>query len=426
MSKHSLIDAEAILKRAQPLTHQQAHEIQPFGHLVRMPIALSANACKESVEHLNQLLADTMTLRDLYKKHHWQVAGPTFYQLHLLFDKHYEQQSALVDAIAERIQMLGGVSLAMAPDVAETTLIPRPPKGREEAPVQISRLLHAHEIVLKEARTMAKLASERGDDGTNDLDRERHHPVERTAGVVRRRARRGRAGGDSGVVNILIFGATGMVGQGVLREALLDSGVTGVVTVGRRAAGVQDPKLRELVQADLFHLEPLEAELAGFDGCFYCLGVTSVGMSEADYTRITYDLTVAVAQRLARLNPQMTFIFVSGAGADSSEQGRLMWARVKGRAENGVARLPFKAAYTFRPGVIQPLHGITSRTGWYRALYVVMGPVLTAMRWIAPSFVLTTDQIGRAMLEVVRHGAQRRVLEAADISRVARGLPLNP
>ena len=168
MSKHTL-DAEAILKRAQPLTHQQAHEIQPFGHLVRMPIALSENACKESVEHLNQLLADTMTLRDLYKKHHWQVAGATFYQLHLLFDKHYEQQSELVDAIAERIQMLGGVSLAMAPDVAETTLIPRPPKGREEAPVQISRLLHAHEIVLKEARTMAKLASERGDDGTNDL-----------------------------------------------------------------------------------------------------------------------------------------------------------------------------------------------------------------------------------------------------------------
>src|SRR6476661_1092308 len=169
MSKHTLIDAEAILKRAQPLTHQQAHEIQPFGHLVRMPIALSENACKESVEHLNQLLADTMTLRDLYKKHHWQVAGATFYQLHLLFDKHYEQQSELVDAIAERIQMLGGVSLAMAPDVAETTLIPRAPKGREEGPVEISRLLHAQEIVREEARTMARLAAESGDDGTNDL-----------------------------------------------------------------------------------------------------------------------------------------------------------------------------------------------------------------------------------------------------------------
>src|SRR6266446_8029 len=162
------IDAGTILKRATPLAHQQAHEIQPFGHLVRMPIALSENACKASVENLNQLLADTMTLRDLYKKHHWQVAGPTFYQLHLLFDKHYEEQNALVDAIAERIQLLGGVSIAMAPDVAETTLIPRPPRGREEAPVQISRLLHAHEIVLKEARAMARLAAGGGDDGTKD------------------------------------------------------------------------------------------------------------------------------------------------------------------------------------------------------------------------------------------------------------------
>jgi starvation-inducible DNA-binding protein len=163
------IDAETILKRATPRDHQQAHEIQPFGHLVRMPIALSENACKASVENLNQLLADTITLRDLYKKHHWQVAGSTFYQLHLLFDKHYEEQNELVDAIAERIQLLGGVSIAMAHDVAETTLIPRPPKGREEAPVQISRLLHAHEIVLKEARAMARLAAEEGDDGTNDL-----------------------------------------------------------------------------------------------------------------------------------------------------------------------------------------------------------------------------------------------------------------
>jgi starvation-inducible DNA-binding protein len=163
------IDADAILDRAKPVVHQQAREIQPYGHLVKLPIALSEETCRESVGNLNQLLADTMTLRDLYKKHHWQVAGPTFYQLHLLFDKHYAQQNELVDAIAERIQMLGGVSVAMAHDVAETTLIPRAPKGREEPPVQISRLLHAHEIVLKEARTMARLAAEHGDDGTNDL-----------------------------------------------------------------------------------------------------------------------------------------------------------------------------------------------------------------------------------------------------------------
>jgi starvation-inducible DNA-binding protein len=163
------IDADAVLKRAEPLVHQHTHEIQPYGHLVRMPIALSENTCKESVDNLNQLLADTITLRDLYKKHHWQLAGPTFYQLHLLFDKHFDEQNELVDAIAERIQLLGGVSIAMAPDVAETTLIPRPPRGREEVAVQISRLLHAHEIILKESRTMARLAAQAGDDGTNDL-----------------------------------------------------------------------------------------------------------------------------------------------------------------------------------------------------------------------------------------------------------------
>ncbi len=169
MMSKAILDADEILQHASPITHQQGHEIQPWGHLVRMPIALAESACKESVENLNQLLADTMTLRDLYKKHHWQVSGPTFYQLHLLFDKHYGEQSTLIDSIAERIQLLGGVSVAMAHDVAETTLIPRPPKGREPVPVQLSRLLHAHEIVLKEARTMARLAAEREDDGTNDL-----------------------------------------------------------------------------------------------------------------------------------------------------------------------------------------------------------------------------------------------------------------
>lgn len=168
MSK-AVLDADEILHHASPIVHQQAHEIQPWGHLIRMPIALAESACRESVANLNQLLADTMTLRDLYKKHHWQVSGHTFYQLHLLFDKHYGEQATLIDSIAERIQLLGGVSIAMAADVAETTLIARPPKGRESVPVQISRLLHAHEIVLKEARTMARQAAERGDDGTNDL-----------------------------------------------------------------------------------------------------------------------------------------------------------------------------------------------------------------------------------------------------------------
>jgi starvation-inducible DNA-binding protein len=156
-------------KRAKPVQHQRGAEIQPYGKIAKLPIALDEKLCAESAENLNQLLADTMTLRDMYKKHHWQVAGHTFYQLHLLFDKHHGEQDELVDEIAERIQLLGGISLAMAADVAETTMIERPPRGREEVPVQISRLLEAHELILKEARTMAKQATEAGDDGTNDL-----------------------------------------------------------------------------------------------------------------------------------------------------------------------------------------------------------------------------------------------------------------
>ena len=158
-----------ILDRVRPLLDQDAREIQPFGTIAKLPIALAESACKASVENLNQLIADTMTLRDMYKKHHWQVAGPTFYQLHLLYDKHFNEQSELVDALAERIQSLGGISIAMAHDVAETTLIPRLPRGRQPVPVQLSRLLHAHEIVLLESRTMARQAAQEGDDGTNDL-----------------------------------------------------------------------------------------------------------------------------------------------------------------------------------------------------------------------------------------------------------------
>ncbi len=160
---------EAGTQRARPILHQHAKEVQPYGKIAKLPIALDETACESSVNNLNQLLADTITLRDMYKKHHWQVAGATFYQLHLLFDKHHGEQDELVDTIAERIQLLGGVSIAMAADVAETTIIPRPPRGREEVPVQISRLLEAHEFILKEARTMAREADEVGDDGTNDV-----------------------------------------------------------------------------------------------------------------------------------------------------------------------------------------------------------------------------------------------------------------
>ena len=164
-----LLEPETIAQKLKSSRNHKGKEIQEYGHLVKMPIALSETVCRESVENLNQILADTMTLRDLYKKHHWQLVGPTFYSLHLMFDKHFEAQAELVDTIAERIQLLGGVSLAMAADVAETTRIERPPRGREEVPVQISRLLEAHNVIISGCRKLAERASKLGDDGTNDL-----------------------------------------------------------------------------------------------------------------------------------------------------------------------------------------------------------------------------------------------------------------
>jgi uncharacterized protein YbjT (DUF2867 family) len=212
-------------------------------------------------------------------------------------------------------------------------------------------------------------------------------------------------------MNILIFGATGMVGQGVLRECLLDPAVQLLQTIGRAPTGAQNPKLKEIVRKDLFDYAEIENQLTGFDACFFCLGVSSTGMSEADYTRITYNLAVASAQTLARLNPQMTFVFVSGAGADSTERGRVMWARIKGKTENALLRLPFKAVYVFRPGVIQPLQGIQSKTPAYRLLYAVAKPLLSIARRLFPNYVLTTEQIGRAMLAAARSGAPKPILD---------------
>ena len=216
-------------------------------------------------------------------------------------------------------------------------------------------------------------------------------------------------------MKVLLFGATGMVGQGVLRECLLDPDVQLVQTVGRTPSGAQHPKLREIVHRDLLRYDSLEADLAGFDACFFCLGVSSAGMKEADYERVTYGITMAAAETLSRLNPRMTFIYVSGAGTDSSERGRSMWAQVKGKTENALLRLPFEAAYMFRPGIIEPLHGVKSKTASYRLFYTLSKPLLPAMRWLFPNFVLTTEQIGRAMLAVVRNGAPKRVLESRDI-----------
>ena len=217
-------------------------------------------------------------------------------------------------------------------------------------------------------------------------------------------------------MKILIFGATGMVGQGVLRECLLAPDVESVVAVGRNATGQQHPKLRDLVHKDMYDYSAIEPQLQGFDACFFCLGVSSVGMKEPEYKRITYDLTLAAATVLARLNPGMTFTYVTGAGTDSSERGSSMWARVKGATENALLRLPFKAAYMFRPGMIQPLHGIRSKTPLYDAAIVVLRPVLGLAHSLWPNKVTTTEKIGRAMLAVARNGAPKVLLDPADIN----------
>jgi uncharacterized protein YbjT (DUF2867 family) len=222
-------------------------------------------------------------------------------------------------------------------------------------------------------------------------------------------------------VNVLIFGATGMVGQGVLRECLLDTGVQSVLAIGRTASGVQHPKLRDVVRRDLSNYAEIEGSLSGFDACFFCLGVSSSGMKEEDYERVTYGITMAAAEVLSRLNPRMTFTYVSGAGTDSSEQGKSMWARVKGRTENALLRLPFKAAYMFRPGVIEPVHGAKSKTTLYRVFYTLAKPLLPALRLAFPNYVLTTEQIGRAMLNVARRGAPQAILETKHIRAAARG-----
>jgi uncharacterized protein YbjT (DUF2867 family) len=217
-------------------------------------------------------------------------------------------------------------------------------------------------------------------------------------------------------VNVVLFGATGMVGQGVLRECQLDPDVRGVLTVGRHATGSASPTLREIVHEDLLTLGPIESELAGQDACFFCLGVASAGMAETDYRRVTFDITLAVARTLVRLNPGMTFVYVSGAGADSSEHGRIMWARVRGETENALLRLPFKTVAVIRPAGIIPLHGITSRTPLYRLAYTLTRPLWPVLYTAFPQFVTTTERLGRGMLQIAKHGAPKPILEARDIN----------
>jgi len=219
-------------------------------------------------------------------------------------------------------------------------------------------------------------------------------------------------------MKLILFGATGMVGQGALRECLLDSQVEAVLSVGRRGTGQLHPKLEQLVLPDLFELGASANRLQGFDATLFCLGATSAGMSEAQYRRLTHDLTIAIAQVLLRLNPNMTFIFVSGAGTDSTEKSRTMWARVKGATENALLRMPFKSAYMFRPGAIRPLHGIRSKTAAYRIGYLLLAPVLPLLQWMLPTLITTTEQLGRAMLHAARSGAPRRILETRDINEL--------
>jgi uncharacterized protein YbjT (DUF2867 family) len=218
-------------------------------------------------------------------------------------------------------------------------------------------------------------------------------------------------------MNVILFGATGMVGQGVLRECLLDPEVQSVLSLGRSSTGRHHPKLREIVRKDLFDPGGIEKDLTGLDACFFCLGVTSAGLTEQQYARITHDLAVLWAQALVKANPGMTFVFVSGAGSDT--KGRAMWQRVKGRAEDALLALPFKATYVFRPAFIQPLHGIRSRTISYRVLYAIFRPLFLPFRALFPKFATTTEQLGRAMIGAAKRGAPRHILESGDIPALA-------
>jgi uncharacterized protein YbjT (DUF2867 family) len=219
-------------------------------------------------------------------------------------------------------------------------------------------------------------------------------------------------------MKVVLFGATGMVGKGCLRECLLDADVESVLAVGRSPTGQRHARLREILHDNFLDFSGIESQLAGFDACFFCLGVSSVGMSEERYRHLTYDITLAAARTLAKLNPGMVFIYVTGRGTDSTEQGRLMWARVKGKTENDLLKLPFKAAYMFRPAGIQPLHGIKSKTAWVQGIYVAAAPLLSLLNRVAPKYMTTTEQVGRAMIRVARDGFPRPVLESEDINAV--------
>jgi uncharacterized protein YbjT (DUF2867 family) len=219
-------------------------------------------------------------------------------------------------------------------------------------------------------------------------------------------------------MKVILFGATGMVGQGVLRECLLDASIESVLVIGRSRTWRQHAKLHEILHDNFMDFSAIESELKGYDACFFCLGVSSVGMDAERYRHLTYDITLAAAQTLVTLNPGMVFIYVTGRSTDSTEQGPVRWARVKGKTENDLLKLPFKAAYMFRPAGIQPLHGVRSKTSWVQAIYVVAAPLLSYLARTAPKYMTTSEQLGRAMIEVARDGYLKPVLESEDINAI--------
>ena len=219
-------------------------------------------------------------------------------------------------------------------------------------------------------------------------------------------------------MKVILFGATGMVGQGVLRECLLDAGVESVLVVGRSPTGQQHAKLHEILHDNFMDFSGIESELKGYDACFFCLGLSSVGMDAERYRHLTYDITLAAAKTLVALNPGMVFTYVTGRSTDSTEQGPVRWARVKGKTENDLLKLPFNAAYMFRPAGIQPLHGVRSKVSWIQAIYVVTAPLLSYLTRTAPKFMTTSEQLGRAMIKVARDGYPKPVLESEDINAV--------
>jgi uncharacterized protein YbjT (DUF2867 family) len=219
-------------------------------------------------------------------------------------------------------------------------------------------------------------------------------------------------------MKVILFGATGMVGQGVLRECLLDAGIESVLVIGRSPTGRQHARLHEILHDNFMDFSAIESSLKGYDACFFCLGVSSVGMDAERYRHLTYDVTMAAANVLVRLNPGLVFTYVTGRSTDSTEQGPVRWARVKGKTENDLLKLPFRAAYMFRPAGIQPLHGVRSKTAWVQAIYVVAAPLLSWLARTAPKYMTTSERLGRAMIKVARSGYPKPVLESEDINAV--------